>query len=89
MPWTILSTTAAQRDVQTIRRRSPHLRQRLERIDAQLREDPVHPSHRFEALRGDLSGYYSRRLDGFHRVVERVELPDVVVVSRLGYYWDS
>lgn len=89
MAWTVLYTTAAQRDVKAIRKRYPHLRQRLERIDAQLRQDPVHPSHRFEALRGDLSGYYSRRLDGFHRVVYRIERPDVVVVSCLGHYGDS
>jgi len=61
---------------------------RLPQIVAQLRQDPVHPSHRFEALRGDLSGYYSRRLDGFHRVVSRIERPDVVVVSGLGHYGD-
>jgi toxin YoeB len=89
MTWTVLYTTAAQRDVKTIRKRYPHLVDKLETIDAQLRSDPLHPTHRFEALRGDLSGYYSRRLDGFHRVVYRIERPDVVVVSCLGHYGDS
>ena len=89
MAWTVLYTSAAQRDVTTIRKRSPHLLKRLQQIDAQLREDPVHPTHRFEALRGDLSGYYSRRLDGFHRLVYRIERPDVVVVSCLGHYGDG
>ena len=88
MTWTVLYTTAAQRDVKTIRRRFPHLATRLEAIDEQLRQDPLHPSHRFEALRGDLGGYFSRRLDGFHRVVYRIERPDVVVVSCLGHYED-
>ena len=36
-----------------------------------------------------LSGHYARRLDGFNRVVYRIERPDVVVVSCLGYYGDS
>ena len=89
MAWTVLYTSAAQRDVKTIRKRYPHLLKRLQQIDAQLREDPVHPTHRFEALRGDLNGYYSRRLDGFHRVVYRIERPDVVVVSCLGHYGDG
>ena len=89
MTWTVLYTTAAQRDVKTIRKRFPHLKNRLDAIDAQLRDNPIHPTHRFEALRGDLSGMYSRRLDNFHRVVYRIERPDVVVVSCLGHYGDS
>lgn len=89
MTWTVLYSSAAQRDVKTIRKRYPHLLKRLTAIDEQLRDDPVHPNHRFEALRGDLSGYYSRRLDSFHRVVYRIERPDVVVVSCLGHYGDS
>jgi toxin YoeB len=87
--WTVLYTTAAQRDVKTIRKRYPHLQAQLEHIDEQLRKDPLHHSHRFEALRGDLRGYYSRRLDNFHRVVYRLEKPDVVVVSCLGHYGDT
>lgn len=89
MTWTVLYTTAAQRDVKTIRKHFPHLKDRLHAIDAQLHDDPLHPAHRFEALRGDLSGHYSRRLDSFHRVIYRIEQPDVVVVSCLGHYGDS
>ena len=88
MTWTVLYTAAAQRDVKAIRRRFPHLAARLADIDRQLRQDPLHASHRFEALRGDLTGYFSRRLDGFHRIVYRLEQPDVIVVSCLGHYGD-
>jgi toxin YoeB len=88
LTWTVLYTPAAQRDVKSIRRRHPHLVPRLEEVDAILRRNPREPSHHFEALRGDLTGYYSRRLDGFHRIVYRIERPDVVVVSCLGHYGD-
>ncbi len=89
MNWTVLYTTAAQRDVQTIRNRYPHLAARLSAIDAQLRTDPQAANQGYHALLGNLSGYFSRRLDGFHRVVYHIEPPDVVVVSCLGHYGDS
>jgi Txe/YoeB family toxin of toxin-antitoxin system len=87
--WTVLYTAAAERDVKAIRKRYPHLETRLIAIDAQLRHDPHAPGQGYHALLGDLSGHYSRRLDGFHRVVYRIERPDVVVVSCLGHYGDS
>ncbi len=89
MTWTVLYTTAAQRDVKTIRKRYPHLEPRLRAIDTQLRQDPQAPGQGYHALLGSLSGHYSRRLDGFHRVVYRIERPDVVEVSCLGHYGDS
>jgi Txe/YoeB family toxin of toxin-antitoxin system len=89
MTWTVLYTTAAQRDVKTIRKRYPHLIARLKDIDARLHTDPLASGQGFHALVGDLSGYYARRLDGFNRVVYRIERPDVVVVSCLGHYGDS
>jgi toxin YoeB len=87
--WTVLYTSAAQRDVKAIRKRHPQLESRLSAIDNQLRQDPLAPGQGFHALLGDLSGHYSRRLDGFNRVVYRLERPDVVVVSCLGHYGDS
>jgi toxin YoeB len=88
LTWTVLYTPAAQRDVRTIRKRHPHLVRRLETIDATLRRDPFDPAHGFEALRADLTGYYSRRLDGVNRVVYRLERPGVIVVACLGHYDD-
>ena len=88
MTWKVLYTPVAQRDVRTIRRRYPHLVRRLEAVDATLRRNPFDPAHGFEALRVDLTGYYSRRLDGFNRVVYRLERPDVIVVACLGHYGD-
>ena len=88
MTWKVLYTPEAQRDVRTIRKRFPHLVERLEAIDAVLREDPRRSSHGYHPLRGPLAGYHVRRLDGFNRVVYRLEKPDVVVVSCLGHYGD-
>ena len=89
MTWTVLYTTAAQRDVKAIRKRHPHLEPRLRAIDTQLQQDPRAVGQGFHALLGDLSGHYARRLDGFNRVVYRLERPAVVVVSCLGHYGDS
>ena len=41
----------------------------LEAVDATLRRNPFDPAHGFEALRADLTGYFSRRLDNFNRLV--------------------
>jgi len=42
-----------------------------------------------ESLQAALGHRFARRLDGFHRVVYRIERPDVVVVSCLGHYGDG
>jgi Txe/YoeB family toxin of toxin-antitoxin system len=50
--------------------------------------DPYSPAHKFERLKGNLSGYCSKRLDQKNRIIYQVidQKIIVIVVSVLGHY---
>lgn len=41
-----------------------------------------------EALKENLSGFWSRRIDGTHRLVYAVESDNIIVISCRGHYGD-
>lgn len=41
-----------------------------------------------EPLRGDLSGYWSRRIDDVHRLVYRISEESVLIIQCKGHYDD-
>lgn len=41
-----------------------------------------------EPLRGDLSGYWSRRIDDVHRLVYRISKDSVLIIQCKGHYDD-
>jgi toxin YoeB len=41
-----------------------------------------------EALRGDLAGHWSRRIDHEHRLVYRIKGEDIVIIARKSHYGD-
>lgn len=57
----------------------------------ELREHPTTGTGHVEQLKGDYSGYWSRRLDKESRLVYRIEEENivVVVVSLKGHYGDK
>lgn len=63
----------------------------LVRINTLLRDigrDPYRGIGKPEPLRGELSGFWSRRVDAEHRLVYRVA-PDVIeIISCRGHYGD-
>ena len=61
---------------------------RLQRIDAALTLDDllVPPSHRLEALKGDLAGFYSIRINEQWRVVFRFESGQAFDVKITDYH---
>ena len=61
----------------------------LARINTLLRDigrDPYHGIGKPEPLRGDLSGFWSRRLDAEHRLVYRVTPGTIEIISCRGHY---
>jgi toxin YoeB len=65
--------------------------QLLDKISSILYEislDPYSPSHKFERLKGNLSGFCSKRIDKQNRLVYQVQDQKVIVVviSVLGHY---
>lgn len=71
--------------------RSAHLHKKFEMLVNILREDPFQTPPDFEELKGDLQGYYSRRLNIQHRLVYRVnkEAKDVTIVSAWSHDYDK
>ena len=54
----------------------------------ELREHPTTGTGQVEALKGNLSGFWSRRIDKFNRLIYTIEeeIVTVTVVSAKGHY---
>jgi toxin YoeB len=66
-------------------------KQLLKRINTLIREiqrEPFSGMGKVEPLKGDLSGYWSRRIDGTHRIVYKVEQGAIVIAQCRGHYND-
>jgi toxin YoeB len=64
------------------------LLKKLREIIEDIKQNPYSPKFKFELLKGNFSGYCSKRLDKKNRVIYKV-LGDkiiVVIVSILGHY---
>ncbi len=64
------------------------LRDKAEAVLAVVRRDPYDGAHRFEKLRGDFEGFYSRRITIKHRLVYEIydDLKTVRVVRMWTHY---
>ena len=64
-------------------------RKKIRRILNLLREiqrDPFRGTGKPEALKGDLSGFWSRRIDRANRIVYRVEEGRIIISACRGHY---
>ena len=61
---------------------------KIEKLLLELREHPTTGTGQVEALKGNLSGFWSRRIDKFNRLIYTVEdeIVTVTVVSAKGHY---
>ncbi len=59
---------------------------RINRLIEEAVRDPGSGTGKPERLRGDLSGYWSRRIDREHRLVYTVEADELVVVQVRYHY---
>ena len=64
---------------------------KIERLLLELREHPTTGSGQVEALKGNLSGFWSRRIDKFNRLIYTIEEEKitVTVVSAKNHYGDK
>mgnify|MGYP006285005877 CR=1 FL=1 len=65
-------TPQAFEDLHWLARNEPRLLKRLVKLLDDVRRSPFEGLGKPEPLRGDLSGWWSRRIDGEHRLVYRV-----------------
>ena len=54
----------------------------------ECRRNPLQGSGKPEMLTGDLSGFFSRRINLEHRIIYKVEDEQIVVHSLYGHYQD-
>lgn len=61
---------------------------RINQLLKEVQRTPFEGSGKPEPLKGNLSGYWSRRIDGRHRLVYRVQDGDCVILQCKGHYGD-
>lgn len=61
---------------------------KIRRLLEELQEHPMSGMGQVEALKGNLSGFWSRRIDKYNRLIYTIEeeIVTVVVVSAKGHY---
>ena len=61
------------------------------RLLLEIAEHPTVGTGQVEALKGTLSGYWSRRIDKFNRIIYTIEeeIVTVTIISAKGHYGDK
>lgn len=64
---------------------------KIEKLLLELAEHPTTGTGQVEALKDNLSGFWSRRIDKFNRIIYTIaeEIVTVTVVSAKGHYTDK
>ena len=67
---------------------NPKVANRLLRLIEETKRDPFRGAVKPEPLRGELSGWWSKRIDQEHRLIYRVEGDSLIVAQAKGHYDD-
>jgi toxin YoeB len=59
---------------------------RIVRLVNEIQRDPFDGIGKLEPLKGDLSGYWSRRIDDEHRLVYRADNDEVMILKARYHY---
>jgi len=85
--WRVVFTKQARKDAKKLS--AAGLRPRAERLLDVLRKDPFQNPPRYEKLVGDLTGFYSRRINIQHRLVYQLDEDlRIVKVVRLWTHYE-
>ncbi len=63
-----------------------HMLKRINRLIVEAQRDPFAGIGKPEPLRGQLAGFWSRRIDGEHRLVYAVTDSDITIIAARGHY---
>mgnify|MGYP000491667925 FL=1 len=67
---------------------NPKLAKRLLRLIEETKRDPFGGAGKPEPLKGELSGWWSKRIDQQHRLIYQVECERLIVAQARGHYDD-
>jgi len=67
---------------------NPKVAKRLLRLIEEIKRDPFGGAGKPEPLKGELSGWWSKRIDLEHRLIYRVEGDSLIVAQAKGHYDD-
>lgn len=68
--------------------KNPKIWKKLSRLILEVRRDPFCGTGKPEPLKGNFSGYWSRRITKEHRLVYRVEGDTLEIISCMDHYED-
>jgi toxin YoeB len=80
--------TRAFEDLQYWVQTNPKLAMRLLRLIEETRRDPFGGVGKPEPLRGELAGWWSKRIDQEHRLIYQVTEDRLVIAQARGHYDD-
>jgi toxin YoeB len=87
MSYTLLFTNQAKKDIQYHKKSGNLIAfKKIQTLLIEIAEHPFSGSGKPEALKYDLTGFWSRRITKEHRLIYEVIEPNVVIVSALGHY---
>ena len=85
--WTVILSSKAAKDARKLT--AAGLKPQAQKLLALLEQDPFAAPPRYEKLVGNLSGYYSRRINIQHRIVYQVlEQEHIVKILRLWTHYE-
>jgi toxin YoeB len=67
---------------------NPKLAKRLLQLIEEIRREPFGGKDKPEPLKGELSGWWSKRIDSEHRLVYRVEADRLIIAQARSHYDD-
>ncbi len=87
MSWEIIITKQAAKDAKKLS--SAGLKSQAESLLSILAENPYQPYPPYEKLKGDLAGYYSRRINIQHRLVYQIlEAERIIKIIRMWTHYE-
>ena len=89
MAYTLELTAKAVQDIAELKKSGNKAAiSKIEKLFLELTEHPQTGTGQVEALRGNLSGFWSRRIDKYNRIIYTIEdeIVTVIVISAKGHY---
>ncbi|WNJ20732.1 Txe/YoeB family addiction module toxin [Pontibacter sp. G13] len=84
----ILLSKKAIEDIGRLKKENPKYPSKVWELISDIFNNPNDGIGQPEALKGDLSGWWSRRITGKHRMIYRIRNNHLEIASCFGHYYD-